>query len=554
MKSIRSKLLVVLGLVFLPFVITALISFNLLIGMVDDGVAINLSGSQRMRTMLISNYSLQIYNEDASVSDVDFASETLAMELPKYTKIMNALIDGNDELGIGANDDPEIVDAIKGLDTLLVKYVELAENVEAGIGTDEDIYYITTNALTIKNNIHTIVGMYQSNYDDKIELFRITIVVLLLLGVVVSILGYLYINKSVIKPIVDVSNKLKEIASGEGDLTQELEVNTEDEVGVLAENFNKFVKTIRSMVINIADSSTGVMEISDSLELITDEVSSASERLATVTSEIADGATEQASDVIGTASNLSDLGDEIKDIHKISSVMKNSSYEMKDINKTTQKSMINLQDSNQDNIEASNDISLAIDTLYEKILRISEITNVISGISSQTNLLALNASIEAARAGEHGKGFAVVADEVSKLAEASNSSTVEISSIVSEIQKQVDYTKELMNQVSGKTLNQSEAVGKSKEDFDKVLISIDGLIDSIDNVNMRITEVDNKKNTIQSAIENVASVSQETAASTEEVAAFADQFTASVHDIAENATKLRENSEYLSGIVNKFKY
>ncbi|KYH35533.1 methyl-accepting chemotaxis protein McpC [Clostridium tepidiprofundi DSM 19306] len=556
LNSINKKIAMLLFLVFSVFIVTMcqlLYTFN---SLNDDGVAINLSGSQRMRTMLLSNYSL-LYKDASNgniSSDIKDIKNTLTKELAMFKKINSALISGDDSLNISENKNMTIVTELKRIQQNIEKYETSVDNVINNVDVDTNVEYIYNNALELKGMFNTIVLMYQKQYDNKISRFKIMLYVYLMIGIIILFIGIGIAKKTIVIPIKKITEKLGEIASGSGDLTKEIDIKSNDEIGVLAQNFNAFLKDIREMVATIDSSSKEIFESIDVLVSSTNEVAVTSNKLSVATNEIAVGSNEQAQDVSATAENIIDLGNEINSIRNLSQNMKEYSEKIRTLNENNKNNMDMLYKHNQENFAAATDIYQAIEKLYENTLNISTITEVITNIANQTNMLALNASIEAARAGEHGRGFAIVANEVSNLADQSEQSISQIAELISVIQEDVKNTKILMEKIMKLTKEQSKAVEVTKQDFEVITDSLGRIIDKIDDVTDKVTIVDKNKNNIIETIENISAVSEETAASTEEFAAFSDKFNVSVREINNITIALKHASKNLSDLIGQFKY
>lgn len=552
-KRLGVRLFTMLGFLFLPFLVVIISSFMLFGNMANDGIAINKSGSQRMRTMLMADYSQRITRGRLAEKDMSAEEGILTNEIENYKKIMVSLIDGNVEQGLKANTNQEIVDEINKIQPDIDMYVEAVQKIVANEDIDINIIYVTDHALELKNAIHQVVKMYQSAYDEKISKAKVFGVVALFFGLLVFIFSILNISKHITKPIKVLSDNMSEIASGDGDLTVKIQTKNKDEIGSLVKAFNQFVENIRGVVIEIGETAVVVTDSAEQLDEITDEAEDNTKRMTAVTAEIAEGATEQAEYATTTANVLVELGEEISFIHNLSSQMEKLSKETMESNSKSKMSVDNLSEQNVLSYKATNQIGEEITSLTVKAENIKEVITVIGQIAEQTNLLALNASIEAARAGEHGRGFAVVANEVGSLAEQSSKSTSSIEKVVNEVLEAIGTVNNLKENLLKISTEQSESVQATKEAFELVQETIEETIKSIKVLEGRAAQLDISKNKSTDAITNIAAVSEETAAATEEVSAFTDQFLESMVDINEKNKDLVNMASKLNNIVQKFK-
>lgn len=238
---------------------------------------------------------------------------------------------------------------------------------------------------------------------------------ILMMGIFLLVMGLIMaflISEGIVRPINKVTERLKEIASGEADLSKRIVVSGRDELGNLARWFNEFADKIERIVLQVRQ---GTLSI---------DASAAQIKAASL--EQSAGATEQASAVNEASTTVKELSVTAAQI----------AQNAENVAKVAERTMVGMQEINN-RVEGTAKKILA---LGERSQSIGNITKLIDDIAEQTNLLALNAAIEAARAGEAGRGFAVVAQEVRKLAERSSESTEEIRQLISEIQAETTAT------------------------------------------------------------------------------------------------------------------
>ncbi|MEK4059217.1 MULTISPECIES: methyl-accepting chemotaxis protein [Paenibacillus] len=280
-------------------------------------------------------------------------------------------------------------------------------------------------------------------------------------------------------------------AVADGDLTQQAEVTSKDEVGQLASALNRMVTNLKDLINGIVMNSQSVAASSEEISASTQEISSTS------TSQSA------------AAANITELFRELSlAINSVAVSAEEAAELSNDTVRTAREGGYVVETS----LQGMQAVNHKMTQLEDDSSKIGDIIEVIDDIAEQTNLLALNAAIEAARAGEQGRGFAVVADEVRKLAERSSEATKEITKIIKAMQ---ENTKQSVRAVS-ESVEQSSMTSQA---FEQIIAMVNNSALKVNEIAAACEEESAQAAEVMSSVEAISASSEESAAASEETAA-----------------------------------
>ncbi len=391
----------------------------------------------------------------------------------------------------------------------------------------------------------------ETNNSIKLALQQASLgaIVALILGIIFSIVITIIITK----PINKTTEVLKNIAEGEGDLTQRLEINSNDEIGQLSKWFNLFVDKINIVVKEIISNSNILSESIENTSIAMEQANQGAQEVAKSISTISEGAQNNSSIVQQTTASIQEVSSSAEAIFQSSSDIDTS---VANILKATNIGSNNVKEV-VNSIEKLDTTSTKVaDVIKELKLsseKIGDIISIITSITEQTNLLALNAAIESARAGEAGKGFAVVAEEIRKLAEESKNSAEQISTIITDIQAKTQETNEIIDKEQEIVKQSVHKVNVTNKEF----TNIHNLVEEITNKIKTMTKSSEQQSLISQemakAMESLSTEVQDSASASQQVSASIEEQVSTFEEIGSSVDKIRNISKNLHNQTDKFK-
>jgi methyl-accepting chemotaxis protein len=366
----------------------------------------------------------------------------------------------------------EQTDAVERIVGARVAYVEALEDIFAVHGGErayQDVYLVRTEigpqmeqlsaaADRLVSELRVRIDAESASLADLAASTRSLVWILLIGGLLIGTAVSWLMAGSISCKLNAAVEAMQEIASGDGDLTRELRLKGNDEIGRLAVAFNNFLGKIRHTVAEVADTASRVTAAAQQMAAVSQQASTGTQRQREETERVATATTElqaSAHEVRAMAQNGAAAADSAQ----------RSAERGQEILGTTQTEI--------DRLAADVEQAAAvIHELEQDSDRIGGVLDVIRGIAEQTNLLALNAAIEAARAGDQGRGFAVVADEVRSLASRTQESTEEIHGMIERLQQASRQAVSVMDTGRDQAQGTVAHAQETRQSLDEIIASI----------------------------------------------------------------------------------
>ncbi|MDA5109252.1 methyl-accepting chemotaxis protein [Brevibacillus thermoruber] len=387
----------------------------------------------------------------------------------------------------------------------------------------------------------------QARTAESVRLFVAMTAVLL----AVLIGGYLV--RSIVIPLNRVNAQLRAIAEGEGDLTRELTVASRDEIGMLGQSFNRMLRNLREIILQVRSHAEQVAASAEELNASSEQTSQAAKQIAETVQGVVLGTDKQVQGVEEGSREVQEMAAGIRQIssraERVTAAAVDTSELATNGNRTIQEAVARMNGMS----ETIDHLSRLVRGLGERSRQIGQIVDAITDIAGQTNLLALNAAIEAARAGEHGRGFAVVADEVRKLAEQASASAGQITQLVGTIQSEIEEAVVSMQRGTEEVAAGMAGVSEAGEAFARIraaVLDVTGQIQEVSAASRSLTASTEK---VAQAMREIAGVTETTAARTLDVSAATEEQLASMEEIHASAASLAGLAEELEKLMGRFK-
>ena len=557
------------------------VQFSSMNGMAN---AIDISGSERMRTILLGYYGASYYQAqkegDSAVSRI---KENMERELQTYERFLNGLAAGDPELGLAVTKDETTLALIEEWRAAWQPYRAALTGMLDPVSSPERMQEIfkqieVNKAVALKNLVHKVVLSYTENSNRKLAtikgLLLVAILAVFLIGLIMTIL-----IRHNLRPIVHITRALKAI--DKKDLTVRSNLKSKNEIGELGRSLDAILNSLDNFIGEIIRISHNVEGSNQDLVAAVEESGAAVRQMVARIVSINNNLARQKDSVgetINSIEGMIEITEEIRvNVESQSAAVEESSAgveEMVSSINSVGKSAETLKSigeqleriARQGGEKIKNTIQ-SIMQIEESSTKISEAIGGISRIAATTNLLSMNASIEAAHAGESGKGFAVVAEEIRKLASDSAGEAHTIKESVEETLSRIEYGtslsedaekafEEIMANIKKTVeiiLEIANAMSEQRIGAQEIMVSMEDLVKNSSAIRDAVTRETEGRRRVMQTIRELDQLAEEILRASGEQKIGGDEVLEALELLQEVADKNRESVDNLNSRISEFK-
>lgn len=369
------------------------------------------------------------------------------------------------------------------------------------------------------------VDEYTKQIDHDLDASAKQLFAIVVIATLVSLLAAFFLPLLVANQVRGISDRIQNIAEGDGDLTIRVPVTTNDELGELSAHVNVFMEKLQRIIASVLQN--------------TNEVSKAAESLLSVSSNSQKAADDQCHAITMVVTAVNELTMAIQEVARNTSSTAQNTKDATEITELGQERIRIAVEHVKGLAARIHETAEFMSKLEGEAKNVTSVIDVIRGVAEQTNLLALNAAIEAARAGEQGRGFAVVADEVRTLASRTQQSTGDIQGMLSQLQSGVQHA--------------VTAMGNSEILTNDAVTSASDAGNSLAGINSAVREIADMTTQIATAAEEQSSVTSEIDRNLVQINSLAMNTAEGASKTAQESQRLNQLSIQLRQLVGQFK-
>ena len=416
-------------------------------------------------------------------------------------------------------------------------------------------YYVPVH----QNNSEEIIGMVFAGMPVKeiyasLNLITMIFTVAIVVILVIAVIGCLLVSRGIAKSIQSSMDVVKQIS--EGNLNVEIEqsmLDRKDEAGALSCNTQTLIDNLSAMIGKISNNTMTLNASSEEMNAAAGQAGNAVGNINDDLHNMLTGAVEQTGNAQNIKNSIHNMNIHLEKTLGEVDHLSDETKAMLDARNDVDKSLNQLDASNQDVMTEVENIQKQTQQNNESVEKIIAAVSYISDIADQTNLLSLNASIEAARAGETGKGFAVVAEEIGKLANQSNEASTEISELVNLLSYNSSQTMDIMDSVQDAMNDQTKKLVETANIFKQLQEHVSHVADGVDVIRDATVQLGKETDEIGKDIKNLSDIAQRNEDTVKGTISFSDEVLGTVNSVTEMSTEVSSSANDMAGVVSHFR-